>query len=1031
VRPPRTIYALVISALILLVAAGAARASSTPPIFGAPTLLESLAPFAPGTTGLVDLSCGSPTVCVSVGGKVEERTTDAGTATPPDWSTPQVITQSSLEGVSCPNGTLCVAVADDGTAVRSTDGGVTWSKPVSVESGDRLLHVACAAGGTCLAASYSSSSGAGNLYVSTDQGQTWSGPYSDGSYLSVSSMTCPSDGVCAETGLGGTAVLVSTDVGGPNPPTWTATPLSNFLTGVSCTPNDICVAVDTTGHAFVSTNVDSPSASWPGQLIVGTGDPSTGLVGLVSVSCAETAENSATDTCVAGDSVGSTVISTDVGGADPATWSVVPTWDTGYLQSADGALLYPIACVTGGWCAVATTGGNVTYGVVPLANPGGTVWSTPPAAITGADQMSAVSCAPNGQVCATLDNTGHAVTSIDGGADWAPAVTVDHSDAGSGYGVSCLNSGQCVAVDTLITIVNGNVVIGSSQVLKSTPTATGATWSSNPIDLTDTRDGVGEGPAVDGLSCVDSGLCVAVDVAGRSVISTDLGDTWTVVPTGDTAPLTSVSCPTIALCVAVDNIGGAVVSTNAASDSPSWSTPATIDGAALTAVSCTPQGLCVASDKAGRVVTTINGGEFWSKPAVIDGAAGLVDVSCTAAQLCVAVDALGNAFYSTNPGASSPTWTLSDSNTSDLTAVSCVAIGLCLGVDGGGDAIVGISQVGKADISGVTGAFPDTLLGTSSAPQTLTVTNTGGAPLNVASASLVGSDAGEFSLAQNSCEGAALAPGAACSVEVSFSPAHTGAFSAADLAVTSDSASSPDEVALTGTGVLGPIISLSGDPVVFPATVVGKVSRLETLTASNTGGTPLHFSTVALSGAGAGQFKLVRAGCRGAVVAPGASCSVDVEFSPTSRGAHSASLVLASDVEASPTVVAVTGAGLTTAAAPNLFSFVSVKSGGRGKITVKLDLERAGRFALTTSSTLPKGKARKPRKARARRITYSAHLAATIHGPTTATIRITPSKAAAAALKAQRKLRVVVSVKYTPTGLPARTKSSVVTVRVG
>lgn len=249
--------------------------------------------------------------------------------------------------------------------------------------------------------------------------------------------------------------------------------------------------------------------------------------------------------------------------------------------------------------------------------------------------------------------------------------------------------------------------------------------------------------------------------------------------------------------------------------------------------------------------------------------------------------------------------------------------------------------------------------------------------------------------------------------------------SAADLVVTSDSGSSPDLVALSGTGVLGPIISLSGDPVVFPATRAGTVSH-DTLTASNTGGTPLHVSSVSLSGAGA-QFKLVGTGCQGAVVGPGAGCSVAVEFAPTSAGAHSAILELDSDAQGSPTVVAVRGTGrATTARDPNRFSFVSVKAGRRGAITVKLELPRAGHFSLSTSWGFPR---RRNRRAKTRQIAYSRRVAARIHGPTTATIRITPNREAAAALKSQGRLRVAVSVRFAPTGFRARTARSAVTVR--
>jgi hypothetical protein len=1019
-----SVVALTIASVLAV--AASAHASSTPPIFGTPTLLETLAPFPQNSTGDNDISCGTPTTCVAVGGTRFERTTDAGSAAAPTWSAPQVIEPSNMESVSCPTASLCVAVADDGTVVRSTDGGATWSAPISVETGAQLKHIACTSDGTCLAA------GTGILYVSGDGAQTWTGPDSIPNNDSFGSLTCPQDGVCVGSALGSNHVYVSTDVAGTTPPTWTLVRLTaggpDFLTDISCTGNGICVAVDTFGYAYVTTDVTAGSPTWSPMLIDGTGSLVSGLVGLESVSCAETSAGASADVCVAGDFVGSTAISANIGSTTP-TWSVVPTFDTGLLESADGSGLFPDACVTGGWCVVATNGGNEIYATIPLDDPAGTTWSDPPATIAGADHMAAVSCSSNGQVCAALDTTGHAVTSVDGGGRWSPASTVDRNDQDGGEAVSCVNSGQCVAVDTLLTTVNGDQTVSSSQVLRSTPTAGGATWSSAPVDDTGTSQGVPTGPSLDGISCADSGLCAAVDLAGGSIVSTDLGQTWTSVPTSDSALLSSVSCPSSDRCVAVDRSGGAIFSTDLASADPAWSGPVTADpsGVALTSVSCTPHGPCVAADAKGRVVTSYDGGGSWSAPLTINGppAIGLVSVSCTAASLCVSVDKNGNAYYTTDPGDSTPAWEPASTNTSDLTAISCVGTGLCLGVDAVGDAVVGVSQVGLAAVSGVSGDFPDTLVGTDSLAQTLTVTNAGGAPLNVASVSVTGDDTGEFALSANACDHTALAPGAACTVTVAFAPAQTGSFSAS-LVVASDSASSPDTIALSGRAVLGPILSLSGDPVTFTATRLRTTSTVQTETVTNTGGWPLHLGAATLAGAAAPQFKLVSDACQGAVLAPGASCSIGLAFAPTSTGSHSANLELASDLPASPTVVPLTGVGITgSSPTTSVFSFVSVRGGRHGTLIVKLKLTRAGRLSVKTSTLA----AHSARRRRRRRMTYGPNVAATVHGPTAATITIRPRRPAAAVLKTRGKLRVLVGASFAPTGLRARTKTAAVTVR--
>jgi hypothetical protein len=90
-------------------------------------------------------------------------------------------------------------------------------------------------------------------------------------------------------------------------------------------------------------------------------------------------------------------------------------------------------------------------------------------------------------------------------------------------------------------------------------------------------------------------------------------------------------------------------------------------------------------------------------------------------------------------------------------------------------------------------------VGRQSAASTVTVMNGGNATLHVGAISIQGQNPGDFVIASNSCAGAALAPGATCSVAVRFEPAASGARTAT-LTVASDAPGSPATVALSGTG---------------------------------------------------------------------------------------------------------------------------------------------------------------------------------------------------------------------------------------
>ncbi len=85
----------------------------------------------------------------------------------------------------------------------------------------------------------------------------------------------------------------------------------------------------------------------------------------------------------------------------------------------------------------------------------------------------------------------------------------------------------------------------------------------------------------------------------------------------------------------------------------------------------------------------------------------------------------------------------------------------------------------------------------SSATQSITVTNSGSASLAVSSASVSGTNAGDFTLV-NGCT-ASVAPGSNCSIAVTFDPSAAGARTAT-LSIADNASGSPQTVAVSGTG---------------------------------------------------------------------------------------------------------------------------------------------------------------------------------------------------------------------------------------
>jgi len=110
-----------------------------------------------------------------------------------------------------------------------------------------------------------------------------------------------------------------------------------------------------------------------------------------------------------------------------------------------------------------------------------------------------------------------------------------------------------------------------------------------------------------------------------------------------------------------------------------------------------------------------------------------------------------------------------------------------------------VAAAPAASLSTASLSYADQQVGTSSAAQTVTLTNSGSADLVVSATALAGTNPGDYAIGANTCAGATVAPGASCTLDVSFAPTATGARSAS-LSFTDNAAGSPHSVSLSGNG---------------------------------------------------------------------------------------------------------------------------------------------------------------------------------------------------------------------------------------
>ncbi len=212
-------------------------------------------------------------------------------------------------------------------------------------------------------------------------------------------------------------------------------------------------------------------------------------------------------------------------------------------------------------------------------------------------------------------------------------------------------------------------------------------------------------------------------------------------------------------------------------------------------------------------------------------------------------------------------------------------------------------------VSPASADFGSVNVGSTSSPQTFTVSNSGTANLVIGQIALSGSNASEFSLSNDGCSGQTVAPQSNCTVQAKFSPASAGSKSAAISIPSNDTASPVKTISLAGTAIASKI-SVSPASADFGSVNVGSTSSPQTFTVSNSGTANLVIGQIALSGSNASEFSLSNDGCSGQTVAPQSNCTVQAKFSPASAGSKSAAISIPSNDTASPTVtVSLTGTG--------------------------------------------------------------------------------------------------------------------------
>src|SRR5438067_271137 len=194
--------------------------------------------------------------------------------------------------------------------------------------------------------------------------------------------------------------------------------------------------------------------------------------------------------------------------------------------------------------------------------------------------------------------------------------------------------------------------------------------------------------------------------------------------------------------------------------------------------------------------------------------------------------------------------------------------------------------------------FGNQQMHTTSAAQTVTLSNTGNAALTITGIAAIGD------FAQTTTCGASLAAGANCAVTVTFTPTATGARTGA-VTFTDNAAGSPHTVTLSGAGTAAPTpaASLSAASMTFGNQQINTTSAAQTVTLSNTGNAALTITGIAATGDFAQTTPSLHAPL------PIANCAITLTFTPTATGPRTGAVTITDNAAGSPHTVTLSGAG--------------------------------------------------------------------------------------------------------------------------
>ena len=561
-----------------------------------------------------------------------------------------------------------------------------------------------------------------------------------------------------------------------------------------------------------------------------------------------------------------------------------------YTSANAGVTWTQTSAVIENWYSVASSANGTKLSAAVY---GGGIYTSTDSGATWTEQTSAgnrywrsIASSADGTKLVAGRIMGHIFTSSDSGSNWTEQLGSPYKDW---YSVASSSDGtKLAAVD------NGTYVYTSSD--------SGVTWVERTNSGGDYWSSIAS--SADGTK-----LAATRENSSSIFTSTDSGDTWTEQPVGYKADWPSITSSSDGTKLAAVAYGGSIYTS---SDSGStWVEQTTPGSSGWRSIA--------SNSDATKLAAVSNSGLLWTYLGQAP-APTIASVAPTSGPT-----AGGTSFTITGTGfVTGATVTVGGSACTGVSVVSATSITCSTpaGVAGAKDVVVtnvdtqtvtsaGAFTYTAPVFSASTPAIPNTYVGSFSAGQTETITNTGNSDLVFGdnAVTIAGTNSGDFTLLSDHCSNYAVAPADNCTVSYKFTPSAVGTRTA-NLVFASNSGTSPDSVVLSATGVGRPVFSASTPSI--PNTYVGSFSPVQTETVANTGNGNLVFGAGAVTktGTNPADYTIVADNCSNQTVAPAGACTVTYKFKSAVAGTRTANLVFASNAASSADSVALSAVAM-------------------------------------------------------------------------------------------------------------------------